>query len=138
MARPLFERPRRVATADTFTSHLVEVGDDLVEQPQTLHSLVVGLQLHVELGEVADGGEHDGDALARLVVELVVATLALQEVRGHVLREDVVEEAAVVRLQLLHLLLLLGGLGHRFICSVTNGLGRRELILLAISGDVWY
>ena len=93
--------------------NLIKVSDDLIEQPQTLHPLVVGLQLHVELREVADGGEHDGHALARLVVELVVASLASQKVSSYVLRQDVVEEATIVGLQFLHLLLLLCGLGGK-------------------------
>ena len=93
--------------------HLVKVCDDLVEQPQALDALVVGLQFHVELREVGDGGEHDGHALARLIVELVVAPFAGQEVCGHVLGQNVVQQPPVVGLQLLHLLLLLRGLGQR-------------------------
>lgn len=93
--------------------YLVKVGDDFVEQSQALHAFVVGLQFHIELRKVANGGEHDGHTLAGLVVELVVPTLAGQEVRRHIFRQDVVKEAAVIRLQLLHLLLLLCGLGMR-------------------------
>lgn len=52
-------------------SDLVKVCNDFVEETQALHSLVVGLQLHVELGEVGDGGKHD----ARVVNGLVVVTL---------------------------------------------------------------
>ena len=47
---------------------LVKVGDDLVEEAQALHTLIVGLQLHVELGEVGDGGEYNAAAVALLVV----------------------------------------------------------------------
>lgn len=50
---------------------LVEVGDDLVEQAEALDTLVVALQLHVELGEVRDGREHDAHGLALLVVQLL-------------------------------------------------------------------
>lgn len=36
---------------------LVEVGDNLVEQTQALHALVVALQFHIELGEVGYAGK---------------------------------------------------------------------------------
>ena len=39
--------------------YLVEVGDDLVEEAETLHALVVHLRLGVEVGKARDGGEHD-------------------------------------------------------------------------------
>ena len=100
--------------------YLIKVSDDLVEQPEALHSLVVGLQLHVELGKIADGGEHDGHALAGLVVQLVVAPLTRQEVSSYVFRQNIVEEAAIVGLQLLHLLLLLGGLGGKVLCQTDS------------------
>lgn len=48
--------------------YLIKISDDLIKQPQTLHPLVVGFQLHVKLREVADGCKHDSNALARLVI----------------------------------------------------------------------
>jgi len=51
-----------------FAEQLVEVGDDLVQQPQTLDTLVVGLQFDVKFGEVRYGREHDAHAVALLVV----------------------------------------------------------------------
>lgn len=54
-----------------FAEQLVEVGYDLVQQPQALHALVVGLQLHVELGEVGYGREHYAHAVALLVVQFL-------------------------------------------------------------------
>lgn len=54
--------------------HLVEVGDDLVEQAQTLHALVVAVQLHVELVVVGDGREHHAHAVVRLVVQVLHPT----------------------------------------------------------------
>lgn len=105
------QRPGRAARrASPQVFYLVKVSDDLVEQPETLHPLVVGLQLHVEFGEIADGGEHDGHALTGLVVQLVVAPLARQKVSRYVLGQNIMEEAAIVGLQFLHLLLLLCGL----------------------------
>ena len=53
----------------------VEVCDDLVEETQTLNPLVVGLQLHVELGKVGDGGEDYAPAVALLVVQLLIKNL---------------------------------------------------------------
>ena len=64
-----------------FAEQLVKVCDDFVEQSQALDSLVVALQLHVELGEVGDGGEHDADRVALLVVQL------LPGVRGTCVRD---------------------------------------------------
>lgn len=104
------------------SSHLVKIGDDLIEEPETLHALVVRLQLHVKLRKVADGGKHDSDAFARLVVQLVIPAFPCKKVGGYVLGQDVVEQAAVVCLQLLHLLLLLRGLvrdGERCGCLVS-------------------
>lgn len=54
-----------------FAEQLVEVGYDLVQQPQALHALVVGLQLHVELGKVRYGREYYAHAVALLVVQLL-------------------------------------------------------------------
>lgn len=51
--------------------YLVEVGDDLVQETEALHALVVALQLDIELGEVGDGGEHHADGFALLVVQLL-------------------------------------------------------------------
>ena len=50
---------------------LVKVCNDLVQQPQTLHSLIVGLKLHVEVREVRNGGKQDAHALTLLVVQLL-------------------------------------------------------------------
>lgn len=90
--------------------YLIKVSDDLIQQPETLHSLVVGLQLHIELREIADGGEHDGYTLTGLVVQLIIAPFTSQEVSSHILRQNVVKEATVVGLQLLHFFFLLSGL----------------------------
>lgn len=50
------------------TTHLIKIRNDLIKQPQTLHALVVPVQLHIELVVVGYGGEHDARALVRLVV----------------------------------------------------------------------
>lgn len=52
-------------------SYLVKVSNNLVEQPQALHALVVPVQLHVELVVVGNGGEDHADALVRLVVQVL-------------------------------------------------------------------
>ena len=49
----------------------VKVRNDLIEEAEALHPLVVGLQLHVELGEVRDGGEDDATTVTLLVVQLL-------------------------------------------------------------------
>lgn len=72
--------------SETGWVYLVKVCDDLVKQPEAFYSLIIGLQLHVELGEVADGGEHDGYTLTGLVIQLVVTPLTCQEVSSYVLR----------------------------------------------------
>ena len=50
---------------------LVEVCDDLIEQSETLHSLIVGLKLHVELGEVRNWCEDDASAVTLLVIQFL-------------------------------------------------------------------
>lgn len=60
-----------VCSAVQLRPHLVKVGDDLVEQPQTLDSLVIHLSLGVEVGEAGDGGEHDSDGVVGLRVQLL-------------------------------------------------------------------
>ena len=53
--------------------NLVEVGNNLVEQPQALDPLVVGLELDVEFGEVGNRGEDDAATVTLLVVQLLVS-----------------------------------------------------------------
>lgn len=50
---------------------LVEIGDDLVQEPETLDALVVRLEFHVELGEVWYRGEHYANKVALLVIQLL-------------------------------------------------------------------
>lgn len=52
---------------------LVKVRDDLVQQPQTLHALVVGFQFHVELREVRYRREHYAHGVALFVVQFLRA-----------------------------------------------------------------
>lgn len=54
-------------------TYVVEVGDDLVEEPQALQALLVNVRLGVELLEVRDGGEHHADAGVGLVVQVLRA-----------------------------------------------------------------
>ena len=53
--------------------NLVEVRNNLVEQPQALDPLVVGLELDVELREVGNRGEDDAATVTLLVVQLLVS-----------------------------------------------------------------
>merc|ERR1719237_844225 len=87
--------------------NFVEVSNNLIEKAQALNALIVGLKLNVELREVGDGGEDDAPAVALLVVQLIVILVSGHEVLGNVDGEDVGEQLLVVRLQVLHLLLLL-------------------------------
>lgn len=50
---------------------LIEIGNNLVEQPQAFDALVVALQFHVELGEVWYAGEEDAHGVALLVVKIL-------------------------------------------------------------------
>ena len=54
-----------------FLQNLIEISDDLIEKSEALHALVVGLQLHVELGEVGDGGKDDAAAVTLLVIQFL-------------------------------------------------------------------
>lgn len=53
---------------------LVKVGDDLVEQPEAFHTLVVEVELHVELVEVGDAGEEHAHAGVGVAVEFLHTT----------------------------------------------------------------
>ena len=59
---------------DRSVTHLVEVCDDLVKKPKTFDSVVVRLQLSVELGEVRDRSEHHRHVITSLVVQLRLRT----------------------------------------------------------------
>ena len=52
-------------------SHLVEVADDLIEKSEALESLLVDVVFVVELLVVGDRGEHHGDVLVPLAVQLL-------------------------------------------------------------------
>ena len=51
--------------------YLVKICDDFVEKPKTLNTLVVEVQLDVELVEVGDAGEDDAHAGVGLAVEVL-------------------------------------------------------------------
>lgn len=55
---------------EAFT-RLIKVGDDLVEEPQTLHPHVVPIQLDVEVIEVGYGGEQHSDLSVGLIVQVL-------------------------------------------------------------------
>lgn len=52
-------------------TYLIKVGDDLIEQPQTLDPHVVSVQLNVKVVEVGDGREEHADLRVGLVVEIL-------------------------------------------------------------------
>lgn len=64
------------------SSHLIKIRDDLIEQPETLHALVVAIQLHVELVVIGDGGEHHAHALVRLVIQVLPTAPLTSALRG--------------------------------------------------------
>lgn len=54
-------------------THFIKVGDDFVEHPEALHALVVGVQLHVEVREVGDGGKEHRRFAVLLAVQLLLS-----------------------------------------------------------------
>ena len=54
----------------TFT-HLIKIGNDLVKQPQTLDTLIVAIQFHVELMIVGDRRKHNANTRVALMVEVL-------------------------------------------------------------------
>ena len=67
-------------------THGIKVGDDLVEEAQTLEALVVDALLGVEVGEGGHTGEQDSNLGVALAVQVVVVTRVGQEVGRHVRR----------------------------------------------------
>jgi len=64
-----YGKARLVTTARNM--YLIKVCNDLIEYAQTLHSLVIGGEFRVELGEVRDWGEHDTDLAVMLAIQLL-------------------------------------------------------------------
>ena len=71
--------PRALDLLDVFVrllgEQLVKIGYDLVQQSETLDTLVVRLQFHVELGKVRYRGEHYANEVALFVVQLLEKVL---------------------------------------------------------------
>lgn len=67
--------PRTLDLLDVFVrllgEQLVEIGYDLVQESETLDTLVIRLQFHVELGKVWYRGEHYANEVALFVVQLL-------------------------------------------------------------------
>lgn len=59
------------ASGGSRPTHLVEVGDDLVEEAETFHAHVVPVQLDVKVVEVGDGGEEHAHLSVGLVVQVL-------------------------------------------------------------------
>lgn len=56
---------------NTKSKYLIKIGDNLVEQTQTLDTLIVSVQFNVKLHKVWDGGKANAHAIVRLVVEIL-------------------------------------------------------------------
>ena len=50
---------------------LIKVSNDLIQQPQTLNTFVIGLELNVKFAEVGNGSKNDADAGALLVIQVL-------------------------------------------------------------------
>lgn len=50
---------------------LIKVSNDLIQQPQALHSHVVAVQLDVEIIEVWDRGKQDANLCVGLIVQIL-------------------------------------------------------------------
>ena len=76
--------PRALDLLDVFVrflgEELVEIGDDLVQQPETLDALVIRLELHVKFGEVWYRGEHYANEVALLVVQFLQSLISWKNV----------------------------------------------------------
>lgn len=51
--------------------YLIKVGDNFIEQSQTLDALIISVQLNVKLHKVGYGGEADAHSVVRLMVEIL-------------------------------------------------------------------
>ncbi len=51
--------------------YLIKVGDNLIEQSQTLDALIISVQLNVKLHKVGYGGKTDAHSVVRLMVEIL-------------------------------------------------------------------
>ena len=76
----------------------VKVGNDLVEEPETLQTLVVDALLGVKVREGRHTGEQHPDLGVALAVQVVVVARVGQEVGRHVGWQDVVDQSAVATL----------------------------------------
>lgn len=88
-------------------SDLVKVGDDLIEEPQTLQSFFIDVTLRVELFEVRHRGKHHTYAVIWLIVQVlekrigkthaaivqwfsvIIIHMAQQKLQQHVLWKDI-------------------------------------------------
>lgn len=55
----------------TRDSYCIKVCNDLIEEPQTLYTHIVSIQLNVEVIEVWDGGEQDAHLRVGLIVQVL-------------------------------------------------------------------
>lgn len=85
----------------------VVIGDDFVEESETLESLVVHRLLRVEVGEVGHRREHHAHRVVGLGVQFLVLFVAAQKVDGHVRRQNVVNQLLVALSHVAHQFFLL-------------------------------
>jgi hypothetical protein len=52
-------------------THLIKISDDLVKQPETLNTLIIAVQFHVEFMVVGDGCKHNANTFVALMVEVL-------------------------------------------------------------------
>lgn len=63
---------------------LIKVGDDVVEEAETLNVLMKDLFLLIEVGETRQTGEEDADSLVRLRVQLLQTHIHTQLTPGYI------------------------------------------------------
>ena len=51
--------------------NFIKIGNDLIEQAETFHPLIVWLQLNIKLWEVWNGGKYDAAAVALFMIQFL-------------------------------------------------------------------
>lgn len=69
-SRPLHSDPR-LASVGLLFPYLVKISNNLIENPETLHALVVAVQLCVEVREVWNGSEKDPNSVILLTIQFL-------------------------------------------------------------------
>lgn len=72
--------------------------NDFVQESEAFHTLVVGLELDVEIGEICNGSKHDSNKLISTMVEIHIAGRGLHKVFGHKRGQYIIQETLVMSL----------------------------------------